>query len=65
MKCGLALAERDFGRMTHRLSEHLGETTNKSAVISTEGGYQPSDTGGGGLQDVKLYVVPTMVDIMP
>jgi acetoin utilization deacetylase AcuC-like enzyme len=56
----VSLNAQDFGRMTLRLSEHLGETTSKrpAVIFGLEGGYQLSKmAGGGGLQDAVVETV--------
>ena len=56
----VSLNAQDFGRMTRRLSEHLGETTSKrpALIFGLEGGYALSKfAGGGGLQDAVVETV--------
>jgi acetoin utilization deacetylase AcuC-like enzyme len=56
----VSLNAQDFGRMTRRLSEHLGEATSKrpALIFGLEGGYQLSKmAGGGGLQDAVVETV--------
>jgi acetoin utilization deacetylase AcuC-like enzyme len=56
----VSLNAQDFGRMTRRLSEHLGEATSKrpALIFGLEGGYQLSKmAGGGGLTDAVVETV--------
>jgi acetoin utilization deacetylase AcuC-like enzyme len=56
----VSLNAQDFGRMTRRLSEHLGEATSKrpALIFGLEGGYQLSKmAGGGGLKEAVVETV--------
>lgn len=56
----VSLNAQDFGRMTRRLSKHLGEASSKrpALIFGLEGGYQLSKmAGGGGLPDAVVETV--------